>query len=482
MMFRCMIGCCLLAWGALAGAEPSLAVTAGAMPYQVYQAGADDTALIAVAGTATEIADGTAVEMRLRGAGAARRRWQPAGDVTEGKWHGSFAEVPVGGPYTLEVRAGEATASVGDLLVGDLWILAGQSNMQGVGNNLDVEPPHKRVHVFAMNDTWRVAEEPLHRLNESPDVVHNPSIENDAERVGLVADVTGWTKGAGLGLAFARTVTEATGRPIGLLACAHGGTSMSQWDPGLRDEGGKSLYGSMYRRVMLAGGQVKGVLWYQGESDANAEAAPLFPERFRNLVAAMRSDFEDPELPFYYVQIGRFVRHTDGVDWNRVQQAQLEAEAQIARSGMVPSVHLPLDDLIHIGTPGLIALGEQMGKRALSEVYGKGEIQSGPRVASMTWHGTAFGPQLHVTFTGVNGKLKADGSVWGFYAVDQDNVSLIYRQELHPTDPYTVVLSFQHQPKTSGMIQYGRGYDPACTLMDSEGFGVPVFGPVALPQ
>ncbi|MCL4218335.1 MAG: hypothetical protein KJ052_15210, partial [Candidatus Hydrogenedentes bacterium] len=44
-------------------------------------------------------------------------------------------------------------------------------------------------------------------------------------------DVTDWTKGAGLGLPFAKAVAEATGRPIGLVPCAHGGTSMTQWSP-----------------------------------------------------------------------------------------------------------------------------------------------------------------------------------------------------------------------------------------------------------
>ncbi len=67
-------------------------------------------------------------------------------------------------------------------------------------------------------------------------------------------------------------MVEATGVPIGLVACAHGGTSMEQWNPAKKDEGGKSLYGSMLRQFQLAGGKVKGVLWYQGESDANGEA------------------------------------------------------------------------------------------------------------------------------------------------------------------------------------------------------------------
>ena len=86
---------------------------------------------------------------------------------------------------------------------------------------------------------------------------------------------------------------------------------MEQWNPAKKDEGGKSLYGSMMRQFQLAGGKVKGVLWYQGESDASGDAAKRYPQVFARFIAAVRSDFGQPELPFYFVQIGRFVRAGD---------------------------------------------------------------------------------------------------------------------------------------------------------------------------
>ena len=95
--------------------------------------------------------------------------------------------------------------------------------------------------------------------------------------------------------------------PIGLVACAHGGTSMEQWNPAKKGEGGNSLYGSMLRQIKLAGGKVKGVLWYQGESDANPEASKKYPQVFADFIASVRADLGQPDLPFYFVQIGRFV-------------------------------------------------------------------------------------------------------------------------------------------------------------------------------
>jgi hypothetical protein len=141
-----------------------------------------------------------------------------------------------------------------------------------------------------------------------------------------------------------------------------------------------------------------------------------------------------------------------------------------------------IDDAIHIDTPGLIALGEQLGARAGTAVYGIGDTQSGPRVASVQWKNSEFGPgpNLHVTFTGVNGKLEADGRVWGFTATNQDGVSIIFKQELDPGDPNTVILRFDEYPKSS-QLWYGKTADPVCTVHDSLDFGIPAFGPMELP-
>ena len=120
--------------------------------------------------------------------------------------------------------------------------------------------------LLGMDGKWAQAEEPLHWLVDSPDPVHSGDPKTRAERSAQQHKTR--TKGAGLGLPFAVAMVESTGVPIGLVASAHGGTSMEQWNPAKKGEGGNSLYGSMLRQVKLAGGKVKGVLWYQGESDA----------------------------------------------------------------------------------------------------------------------------------------------------------------------------------------------------------------------
>ncbi len=64
---------------------------------------------------------------------------------------------------------------------------------------------------------------------------------------------------------------------------------MDQWNPAWKDREGESLYGSMFRRVQGAGGRVRGVLWYQGESDANPKGDAPFLQRFEAFVKAVRT-------------------------------------------------------------------------------------------------------------------------------------------------------------------------------------------------
>ncbi len=85
-----------------------------------------------------------------------------------------------------------------------------------------------------------------------------------------------------------------------------GGTFMTQWDPAKKDQGRQSLYGSMLLQIKKAGGRIKGLLWYQGEAEANEANLKAYPRVFPAFIAAIRDDLHQPDLPFYLVQIGRF--------------------------------------------------------------------------------------------------------------------------------------------------------------------------------
>src|SRR5882724_11981612 len=101
---------------------------------------------------------------------------------------GQMLELSVGGPYTI----GDAH----DVLVGDLWVLAGQSNMEGVGDLVDIEKPSPFVHSLQSREEWAVAEEPLHWLGESPRIIHHTLMGAEAVPDPLPSHDFTRTKGA----------------------------------------------------------------------------------------------------------------------------------------------------------------------------------------------------------------------------------------------------------------------------------------------
>jgi sialate O-acetylesterase len=491
------------------------------LPYRVYQRDRSDRATIPI------VVEGKGVKILRTQIQHIHENPQTGQSVEEevvgverNEDDNTLVGVPVGGPYIVRVQfqIGDEAATtwleINPIFVGDLWVLAGQSNMEGVGNLIDVTPPNDRVMLLGMDGKWAQAKEPLHWLVDSPDPVHSGDPSTREERSKRLHRTR--TKGAGLGLPFGVVVAEATEIPIGLIACAHGGTSMAQWDPAKKGEGGQSLYGSMLRQVKLAGGKVKGVLWYQGESDANEAAAAKYPQVFADFIAAVRSDFDQPDLPFYFVQIGRFIRPGDSnpTYWNAVQEAQRLIPDRVAHTAVISVVDLELDDLIHVGTQGLKRAGTRLARIALREQYG----QVG--ASTPTLDRVFRGPNntLVVTFKGVNraGRPEEDPEasllglpgvpasalgtarfetsaspvgllperhIRGFSIRKEDGTEIpsIFEASVGPSKD-TVILKLIGEVPKGANLWYGYGLNPDCNLGDALDMAVPVFGPVKLDE
>jgi type 1 glutamine amidotransferase len=441
--------------------------------------------------------------------------------ITFNKAESKLVGVPVGGPYTIfcqvEHEGLPRTAQVANIYVGDLWVLAGQSNMEGVGDLVDVAPPHPRVMLLGMDGRWGMAEEPLHWLVDSPDPVHSGDASSRAARSTQTHKTR--KKGAGLGLPFAVTMVESTGVPVGLVACAHGGTSMEQWNPSKKEQGGKSLYGSMLRQVKAAGGKVKGVLWYQGESDSlgQGEAWKAYPRVFSDFIAAVRSDFAQPDLPFYYVQIGRFIAGFDPKGWNAVQDAQRTLPERVPNTAVVSVIDLELDDGIHVGTQGLKRAGQRLARVALREQFGQlgattptlDRVARGPNTTlvlkfkgvNMSTHltkgggGRGFAPGSFATgmaFVGPNSAspgdassagLKPERNIAGFSIRKEDGTSipLIFEAAVGKARD-TVILKLSGPVPPHAALWYGHGLNTYCNLTDGLDMAVPVFGPIDLDE
>lgn len=479
------------AFGQAPAPQPDFKIATGAVEHQVFQRNADGRANIKLTGTALAKYNNRYVEARIvkkDGSQMPGLDWTPFADrVKAGKWAGEVKGIPAGGPYKIEARvSGVPTTlqAIDDIAVGDLWVLAGQSNMEGVGNLVDVQQPIDAVHSFDMADNWGDAREPIHRLRSAADKVHwAKNDKGEAERMTYEKEEELYAtrkKGAGLTLPFAVELYRRSGVPIGLVPCAHGGTSMEQWDPAKKSEGGGSLYGATMRRIAAVGGNVKGILWYQGEAEANDQRVGPFPERFAALVAAFRADTNQPNLPFYYVQIGRHVSAAAAGPWNQVQEAQRLAESKLTNTGMVASIDLTLDDGIHVSTPDLKRLGRRLAMIVAHDQFGENKdnaaVKRGPRPVSAKFANST----ITLKFAEVNGSLTSDGRISGFSIRDDKGVEIpsIYKARFDAADPSAIVLDVVFNALPAGAkLYYGAGRDPYCNVRDTADMALPVFGP-----
>jgi sialate O-acetylesterase len=494
-----LLGCASLPLLGEGADASSMEISSGLYDYQVLQRDDNNRGKVFCMGTCKAVGPVLARVVQVKRL-LPIIAWHEVGKADNGIWSATVEDLPMGGPYRVELKIGGvwgkslACVSIDNVLVGDLWILAGQSNMQGVGDVVEVEAPSVWVHSYGMNECWSVAEEPLHWLNESPNVIHHrlqrrgaqPTPEEIAEARKRPRGKP--LKGAGLGLPFAKELCARTKVPIGLVPCAHGGTSMDQWDPGKRDLGGESLYGAMYGRFKAVGGKVKGVLWYQGESDSGKKTYKTFREKFGRFIGAVRKDFNDPDLPFYYVQIGNVVTLTvNQKTWCSIREDQRTLAGELYNVEVVGTVDLELDDCIHIGTQGLKRLGRRLALIADRELFGNTTVEIGPRLDSVKLEAAERDRKpwlIQVEFDKVNGRLLPNRHIGGFSLRDAEGNEVVefYDVVVDSKSPNTVLCQIDWRQKLPAELYlwYGYSSNPYCNLVDEEDMGVLAFGPIAL--
>ena len=166
----------------------------------------------------------------------------------------------------------------------DVVLLMGQSNMAGRGRvTTEDRTPVPHVWMLGRSGSWVPAVEPMHF--DKP------------------------TAGVGPGRSFGIELARATGRDIGLVPAAVGGSSITLWVPGAYDSVTHTHpYDDALRRARLAmqRGPLVAVLWHQGEADANPDRAPEYSARLRALIERFRSDLGTPDVPVLVGQLGQF--------------------------------------------------------------------------------------------------------------------------------------------------------------------------------
>ncbi len=371
--------------------EAGVTITRGAYPWQIFARGADGTAAISLEGSyhlvhlsqelplrfeSVPYAKTTVkVRIALESTGESVIPWTQ-GTVLDGEhWEITFPHVPAGGLYRIETYMeyegwDGLSCTRGDMVhhigVGDIFVIAGQSNAGGRSKNPVEDEPELGVHVLRPSAKWDLA---THPLGETTDAVHVGHYENH-------------NPGHSPWLHFAKLLKKKLGCPIGLVPCAYGGAPLRWWNP---QENG-ALLANMLEMLKDYDIHPKAVLWVQGEAEGYENSAETYLERFSSFVAQTREALKQPDLPFLTVQINRCMEPSDerlDRQWGMVREAQRQAMHSLRHVTVVPSTDLSLYDFIHDASEANLVIGERCARAALAECYQQEVDWMAPEVESV---------------------------------------------------------------------------------------------------
>ncbi len=371
-----------------------------------------------------------------------------------GRWELSLPASAAGGPFVLEIQ-GSNLIHFSDVLVGDVWLASGQSNMEFPMRRVanaetelkNAERPKIRLfHVakasasFAQDDlvaqTWTpVTSESVAEFS-AVEYFFGREIQDDQKvPVGLIeADWGGspaeaWTSlrglssDAGLMPAFAAhaqmTDREATKRlednwerqEIAAAKAAGKPEPDFPWHPELRSWEPAGLYNAMI--APLTAFPLRGILWYQGESNTSPERAFYYAQLFQTLIRDWRSRWAEGDLPFFFVQLANWTSEPDS-HWPEVRDAQRRA-LELRNTGMAVAIDIGNPTDIH--PTNKQDVGKRLALAAHAIAYGEKIEYSGPLFRAAVRQGDS----LRVLFDHAESGLVAKGDILkGFEIAGED--------------------------------------------------------------
>ena len=358
--------------------ELGVLIESGAQDWQIFQRRPDDSATIELAGrwvtpqphkkavVAVRLAresDGEGVSRSLQWVRATTLKTGKSGPGNSGTWKVKLANVPAGGLYRLEtmlqlddgpVEWGQRGDMVHHLGVGDIWLITGQSNSEGHGKSPAPDAPELGVHMFHARGLWALASHPL---GDSTETKYLPN------RLGSNPSQSPW-------LTFAKNLRAELGVPVGLIPASLGGSPLSAWARGADGV----LFDNMLRYVADAGGQVRGVVWYQGESDASPQLKNVYARNFKHFVDDLRKSFNNSKLPVITTQLNRWVGEPNpdsDAGWEGIREIQRQLARTMRNVFLLSTLDLGLSDGIHTNSLGNVAIGQRAASVALGGVYDK---------------------------------------------------------------------------------------------------------------
>lgn len=434
---------------------------------------------------------------------AIQSQTQSATAGSDGKWAVMLKPLKAGGPFTLKVT-GKNTLALKNILVGEVWVCSGQSNMEFAlrnafeGDKAIANSANSNIRIFLV--TKARSDRPLENVKAKWQ-------ECGPDTVGPSSAVAYY---------FARDLQKARGVPIGLIETYWGGTPAESWTreeilasnstlkpivddyPAARARFDKALadypaivekakaagrpapnrpnlwrYSELYNAMIapLTSYTARGFLWYQGESNAGKA------DQYRTLMPAMisnwRQDWGNRDMPFLLVQLAPYMalspEPTD-TPWAHLREAQLYTTQVLPKVGMAVITDVGTANDIH--PKHKEPVGQRLALLARNIAYGEKIVANGPTYKSMSVKGGkavlkfgSVGTGLQALALDEEGVTVPAGKLVGFTIAGKDGK--FYNADAAIEGKDTVVVSSPQVPEPA-MVRYGWANYPVVNLWNSE--------------
>ena len=400
---------------------------------------------------------------------------------SNGKWQVTLAPLAAKETYTLQITAGKEKRIFKNVVAGEVWLCSGQSNMEfemfqaSTGERDIPQAENPNIRLFDMEARWRTDNANAWELSALDSINVLQYYKPAQWEVCTPKTVRAFSAVA---YYFGRSLQKDLDMPIGLICNAVGGSPTEAWIDRrtleydfprilnnwrendfimdwVRQRAGENIakatdklqrhpYEPAYLFeagiLPLAKYPIKGVIWYQGESNAhNKEAhSRLFPL----LVKSWRNEFGYSHLPFYYVQLSSINRPS----WGWFRESQRRLMKVVPHSGMAVSYDYGHPTDVH--PKNKQPIGERLAQWALGDTYGKKVLPSGPLFRSATFNGKA----ATVAFDYAQGMHSADGKTLRGFELSNGN-GIFYPATAEVVGEELKVTS--EEVSTPKMVRYG---------------------------
>ena len=323
----------------------------------------------------------------------------------EGRWRATLDPLPAGGPHTLAVRGPDREIVMRDVLVGDVWLASGQSNMAWpLAKTKDGD-------AFAAR-----AQDPQLRMLVVPESFSDAPKEN-LEAEWLPCEPQTAANFSATAYHFGAALRRELDVPIGLIQSARNGVRAELWmsPDALRAAGAhrrewrnkkrspSDLYNGMIHPLIPYA--LRGAIWYQGESNTHGA------EFYRGLLAALIRDWREKwgqgDFPFGIVQLANHRAPqsdpNETSDWAVVREAQRRVAAELPAVGLAVAIDIGEAEDIHPRDKQ--SVGDRLARWALARVHGKPVPHAGPVLSDIR----AAGEQVRLLFKDDGGGLVLRG-------------------------------------------------------------------------